>query len=598
MKKNIFTVLLATLALTTTAIGFTACGEEETPSNNTPPTPPAQVNPATDYIFPADSSPITFSQPTDGNGSAFGGRYACVEGYYQVEIPAETEVFYEFSVEQTGLYALYTLSVVEDVAITQYDASVQYIPTDEDGNFVGNPAEEVPPGHDTKTGVLYSKINCPQKYFSANWRATYGFYSQSAQTIKIRFVRIADALHVPENIITTVEAEEVLGKFYADPNANGVTDIATVPFSAKYFYDEDYEIEVTPFVGGETVKAKGFYRMGTEEKPGELIYAMLTDIPVRMFDTAFTELLNEGTSLRLHMATAENGDYLINDYIEFMLNDGNETKACYQNAVNEKGLYPVNKELYEFLNAYVNARGCAGMTEAEKNAYPDAMWLAPCYFYGDMSNGSQLYPFALNYGENTITLKNQSYIFYNVRWQKESNDSTGKDINQGFVDIVCNNPNVVLKFINDDTHKNYVAPFELSLETDVLSGVTVMLLYTGDLAEEEVTISVEKSKGTDTNPIEIVNDEMQLSIKKRFLLDGTIEYSAVYERRFEVASSVSITSTCEGLSFTINGETPTETYSIDVPAGGVITIVVTDVDSAQTNNALTLYFTITPAVSE
>lgn len=575
MKKNIFTILLATLAVTATAIGFSACGEEETPSNNTPPTPPAQVNPATDYIFPADSSPITFSQPTDGNGSAFGGRYACVEGYYQVEIPAETEVFYEFSVEQTGLYALYTLSVVEDVAITQYDASVQYIPTDEEGNFVGNPAEEVPPGHDTKTGVLYSKINCPQKYFNANWRATYGFYSETTQTIKVRFVRIANALHVPENIVTTVAAKEVVGKFYADPNASGVTDIAPVPFSSEYFYDEDYEIEVTPFAGGETVKAKGFYRMGTEDKPGDLIYAMLTDIPVRMFDTAFTELLNEGTSLRLHMATAENGDYLINDYIEFMMNDGNETKACYQNAVNEKGLYPVNKELYEFLNAYVNARGCAGMSETEQNAYPDAMWLAPCYFYGDMSNGSQLYPYALNYGENTITLKNQSYVFYNVRWQKETNDTTGKDINQGFVDIVCDNPNVVLKFINDDTHKNYSAPFQVSVETDVLSGATVMLLYTGDLAEEEVVITVEKSKGVDTNPIVIDAGNVVLPVKTHVLMDGTTQYFAVYEKTFTEAQTVGIGYTYHDCEFTINGETITSDYIIEVTAGDVITIVVT-----------------------
>lgn len=575
MKKNIFTILLATLAVTATAIGFSACGEEEQPTNNTPPTPPTPVNPATDYIFPADSSPITWSQPTDGNGSAFGGRYACVEGYYQVEIPAETEVFYEFAVEQTGLYALYTLSVVEDVTITQYDASIQYIPTDEEGNFIGAPAEEVPPGHDAKTGVLYSKINCPQKYFNANWRATYGFYSETTQTIKVRFVRIADALHVPENIVTTVAAKEVLGKFYADPNASGVTDIAPVPFSSEYFYDEDYEIEVTPFAGGETVKAKGFYRMGTEDKPGDLIYAMLTDIPVRMFDTAFTELLNEGTSLRLHMATAENGDYLINDYIEFMMNDGNETKACYQNAVNEKGLYPVNKELYEFLNAYVNARGCAGMSETEQNAYPDAMWLAPCYFYGDMSNGSQLYPYALNYGENTITLKSQSYVFYNVRWQKETNDTTGKDINQGFVDIVCDNPNVVLKFINDDTHKNYSAPFQVSVETNVLSGATVMLLYTGDLAEEEVVITVEKSKGVDTNPIVIDAGNVVLPVKSHVLMDGTTQYFAVYEKTFTEAQTVGIGYTYHDCEFTINGETITSDYIIEVTAGDVITIVVT-----------------------
>lgn len=599
MRKNKWTILLATLALGATFIGLGACGEE-TPVTPTPAPTPTPGNSATDFIFPADASPIVWSEPTYGDGSAFGGRYACKEGYYEVQLPAGTEMFYEFSVESTGLYALYTTSVVEGITITQYDASIQYIPTDEDGNFIGNEAVEVPVGNGDKAGVLYSKINCPQKYYNENWRATYGFISESAQTIKVRFVRIGDELHVPENIITTVQTEEVEGKFYLDPNVETpVNDIAPVPFSVKYFYDEDYEIQVTPFSGGEPVTVKGFYRIGTKEKPGEVIYAMLTDIPVRMFDTSFVELLNKGTSLRLQSGVADNGDYLIDDYIDFIMSNGNNTKACYQNAVNDKGLYPVNQELYKFLNAYVSARGCAGMTEAEQKAYPDAMWLAPCYFYGDMSNGTEQYPFALNYGDNQITLQKQSYVFYNVRWEKTTNESTGKDVNQGFVTLSCDNPSVVLKFVNDDTHKNYSAPFEISVETDILSGATVMLLYTGNEAEAQINVRVSETQGVDTNPIAITEDSVKLTLKKHIYMDGTVEYFAVYEKRFEQAGVVSIDYARQNVQFTVNGETPSGVIYLDVIPSDVITIVVSaDENYDETTSYLELVFGFTPTANE
>ncbi len=590
---------MATLALGATLGGLSAC-DEDTPPVTPPSKPPVELNPATDFIFPTDASPIVWAEPTSGDGSAFGGRYACSEGYYEVDLPANTELFYEFSVSQTGTYALYTLSEVEGVSITQYDASIQYIPIDPDGNFIGNEAVEVPVGNGSFSGALYSRINCPQIYYSDNWRATYGIISETAQTIKFRFVRIGDELHVPQNIVTTVRAEELKGKFYLDPNVETpVADIAPVPFSVDYFYDEDYEIQVTPFNGGDPVTVKGFYRIGTKQNPGDVIYAMLTQIPARMFDTTFVDLLSNGTSLYIQTGTAENGDYLINDYMEFLMNNENTTKACYQNAVNGKGLYPVNQELFEFLNFYVDARGCAGMSEAEQNAYPDAMWLAPCYFYGDMSNGSEQYPYALQYGNNQITLKKQSYVFYNVRWVKETNASTGTDINQGFVTLSCDNPNVVLKLVNDDTHKNYVAPFDVSVETDILSGATVMLLYTGDEAEVEINVHVSETTGSDTNPIAINDSQVILPAKQHILMDGTVQYFAVYEKRFDEAGVVSIDYACQNVEFTLNGENPPDAIHLDVIPGDVITFVVSaGEDYDEITCFLELVFEFTPETIE
>lgn len=590
------TILFSTFAISCVLAGLGSCNKETPPPA---PEPPPEEEQALEFIFPVDDNPIVWESPLSGDGAPFRveddengvtakGRFWCDEGYYKASLPANTEMFYEFQVFDTGLYALYTMSPVENLTITQYDASTQYIPTDSAGAFVGEQASTVPENYGEKAGVLYHKINCPKKYYNSNWRATYGIKSTVEQTIELRFVRIGDALPVPETITTKVEPTELKGKFANDPNANTTNmGIVNVPWNAEYFYDENYEIEVTPFAGGDTIKVKGFYRMGTKENPKDLIYVMLTENPPRMFDTTFTQLTSKGASLNLYTATAENGDYLVNDYYDFIMRaNGNSKKVCYENAVNGEGLYPVNQELFAFLNYYVDARGCAGMTEDQKTQYPDAMWLAPCYYYGNLQNGTQSHPFALKVGSNAITLENENFVFYNVKWKKETNTLTGKEITEGYYQISCSTPGVIVKFTNDISHKNYVAPFEnVRFETDTTDGVTVMFLYQGnDSIQASVTVTKVQS-GYLGKPITVSND-FTATTDTWLNIDGETEYFNVYSFVANTTGTLIVTASGipQGATLTINGTAITNTLEVAVEQDDKVEIVFSSTEDGQTAN--------------
>ncbi len=582
MKKlKKLTILLSSLALAFSLLGFASCKED------TPPTPPADGGDDTaEFVFPDDDATIVWKNTRNGNGSP-DNRFEANEGYYKITLEPNKELFYEFSVSQTGLYALYTMSAVDGVTITQYDASSQYIPTDDNGNYFGNEAVVVPEEYGDKAGVLYSKINCSARYYNDYWRATYGFEATTAQTVEIRFVRIGDALHEPEDIVTNVSATELKGKFFNNPNEDSTgKDVATVPFNSKFFYDENYEIQVTPFAGGAPVTVKGFYRMGTKEEPKGLIYVMLTEPPARMFDITFVDLIANGASLRLYTATAENGDILYNDYEDFLMKGtGDSTKACYENAVNADGLYPVNQELYEFLNYYVDARGFKDMTDEVKASYPNALWLAPCYYYGNVSNGSEAYPYKLSVGNNSITLQKENYVYYNAKWERELNANTNTYINEGYYRIICENPDVIVKFTNDSAHKNYTSA-ELTdgvqFETDAYEGVTLMFLYTGNQEETTVAITIEKvQEGYAEKPCVLSIGNSTLTVQAWISLAGETEYFIVYQYTASATGTLTIENSTDYddsiLSVTVNDTafvkgTP---FSLEVEESDVVLIAVT-----------------------
>ena len=155
-----------------------------------------------------------------------------------------------------------------------------------------------------------------------------------------------------------------------------------------------------------------------------------------------------------------------------------------------------------------------------------------------------------------------------------------------------------MKFVNDDTHKNYASPFSISVESDVWSGVTVMILYTGDNAEETVTIHIAKLVGVDTNAIAINDNSATLTTTARMLTNGTFEYATTYEKTFTKASEVSVylNDINANATVTVNGEEYVGgAIVLEVPANGVITIVITGTDVSQTAN---VSFSVAPIVAE
>ncbi len=371
-------------------------------------------------VYPTDDIEIVWKQPASGVGAEypFEDRFACEEGYYELTLTKGKKLCYSFSVSEAGQYALYSIDGAAGVTVTRYDASAHYIPP------TGEKAYKVEKG-------FYSYVHCSERHFNAEWRATYSIKANADKTIKVRFVRIGDPIPDPETIVTKMTAQEIKGKA---PNAAKNQEATPVPWEAnladapvEYFYDADYEITVTPFNGGEPITAKGFYRMGTQENPGALIWAAISTQPTRLFDKTFTTIQYEGNNLSLSVGKTENGDYLVNAYMDFIMSNGGEmaqdqdtgvlvpaagdpNKPCYENAANDAGFYPVNQELFVFLNEYVSNNPPIlddGIVVESKNH-----WLGACYYYAEKEMGTKDSPYDLTEGENTITVNSLSSVYY------------------------------------------------------------------------------------------------------------------------------------------------------------------------------------------
>jgi len=353
---------------------------------------------------------IEWKSPTDGDGGDY-SRFECEEGYYKFDLSAGSSYYYSFSASQSGIYALYSLEKAEGVTVTRFDASAYYIPpTGEEAQI-------------KEDGTFYAPVNCSDKYYNPQWRATYLIEATANILLKVRFERVSDPEKEPETFVTKVTAKEIAG---IAPEGNGVA--TEVPWTndtvGEWYYDKDYEMEFTSLTTGETVKKKGFYRMET----GEVIWVAITSaVPERLYGLIFSSIQYEGNNLTLSNGTDTGGNFLVNNYVDFIMNNGGEytrgdmgitipaegdpTMACYQNAVNAHGLFPVNQELFEFLSVYM--KNNSPIVEEGETVNKKDEWLAACYYYQYHEPGTSGAPIELTSGDNTITIaKKYGTIYY------------------------------------------------------------------------------------------------------------------------------------------------------------------------------------------
>ena len=461
------------------------------------------------YVYPADNFK-DWATPLSGDGSDY-NRYECVEGYYQIELPANREVFYSFAVRSEGQYALYSLDGANGVTVTRYDAHSHYIPTDDNGRYVGEQADA------TEGDNFYSRVNCSTKHFNTQWRATYGFKSTSATTVKVRFVWFDEALPDPQTIETKITAKEIVG--VAADGETGKTAIV-VPYTSDYFYDADCELAFTPIGGGEPVYKKGFYRLGTPEKKGEIIYVAITSVPERMFDKTFATIQYDGNNLTLQTGTAANGDYLVNNYVDFIMSNGGEvdnanggipvegdpTKLCYENVTNKDGLYPVNRELFEFLQYYVQKNSVPSIDESvAKSAY----WLAPCYYYAAVETGSKNHPLPLQTGDTQIEIEENGYTYCAIA-------------DNGTFTLSCNTVGASAA-INGVRHD---APFSITVEKAAVEEILVGF-PSATPASGTLTLTLTKAQGTQDNPLALTTGTSQATPVEILTTTG-MQYSVCY----------------------------------------------------------------------
>ncbi len=345
---------------------------------------------------------------TDPLGSAY-NRYEGEEGEYLIELSAGKTNYYSFSVNRTGTYALTTLEVKTGFSITRVDANEHYV----------NETETYPATLQTDNTWI-SEAVCPASYTENDisyWRATYKITSNVNGVVAVKFSRIGDAPREPETIITPVTAQEIVGKAQ---NPSETDEAKEVPWlstdNPSYFYDEDYEMTFYDLETGEERTARGFYRYGEESNVNApVIWVAITKTPPRYFEgDSFSTI--SASNLVLQTGTdPETGNYLLNNYVDFIMNNGgrvdqitgepepgDEDMLCYMNAVNNDGLYPVNQELFDFLQYYVKKN--PPIVGDDVNIEKADFWLAPCYYYEARIPGSEGYPIVLTESETSVSV--------------------------------------------------------------------------------------------------------------------------------------------------------------------------------------------------
>ncbi len=491
---------------------------------------------------PAEEENPMYKTPSSGNGGEI-SRFECEEGYYQFEITARAMRYYSFSVKGPGQYALYTVEPTDTVVLKRFSASAEFL----------NPTS-AEPALDLKDGKLYSLVNCSEREYdyqedvqTSYWRATFGLQSTSGtQTVAVRFVRVADPVVEAKLTTEKVYPTEIKGVAQDVPHHSPMV----VPYNSDYFYDPDYELTFNTPIGGEktgTVTAKGFYRrcerdeQGNIIKEGEVIYAGI-ERSTRLMADKFSEVYGSAFFVYHKTDEATNTIYL-HDYTEFIPNDSGDNsaikdpaKACYVNVCNADGLFPVNKELYDFFVEYVKAN--PPILEDGESVTDENKWLSACYYYIEATEGSKNFPIEIPVSgftkENTsITYtvnvdRKYSPIYHTIKWHELVNMSGG--FTTGYYTVSSNDDNAWLTIGT----KNYSGKFSVTFEVDSETGKTLAFSYgttpqtAGQTGTFDVTFT--KTEGVHSTPYTLSSlGEVSLQTREIINADGDMVYFATYQ---------------------------------------------------------------------
>lgn len=416
------------------------------------------ADPAAEYINPRKPS-----SGVGGTGEEY-NRYECVEDYYVFEVGTAGTTWLSFAVKEAGQYALISTENTKGVKVTRYDASEQYVSY---------------PGYEGKVlddNNFISTVNCGKMYFSSSWRATFCLRGKAGSTVKVRFVKIDDPAWLPEYIHTEMVPTEINGKKAEDGPAGKIP--VEVDYNTEYFYDE----------------TAGFYRMGTKENPGDIIYVAITKSASRLLsDMSFATVNYSGNNLNLGNGKDEKGNFLVCDYPYFIMQneDGSNADNCYENFVNVDGLYPANKELKKLCELYALKNPPLDLTEESDVDVADH-WLAACYHYETVAKGEERNPYVVGEGTVDVTTFEYDWTHYIVKYG-DYNVAGQPALFKCTVSFDSNN----VKVMYNDTE--YTSSFEI--ETDCDNGVMLKIAAIDGM---EIEFSLTIIGGDPVNPDEFV----------------------------------------------------------------------------------------------
>ena len=397
---------------------------------------------------------------TQGRGEEY-NRLELTEGCYTIEtvknLALNNEIWLSFSVKEAGQYMLYSVENNNQATATRHDASMAFV------SPVGESARV------DENGDFYSYISCAEKYFNQEWRATFRIQAKAGTLVKICFVKIADPVWEPKSVYTYVYPTQINGQ--KAPNGGAGYKKTEVPYNSEYYYSD-------PATGGD-----GYYHLAT----GEIIFAAINSAPERLLSNGMFSVIHyEGSALNLPNGYTADGDYNVLNYVPFIMNsmydddifatdeNGNYLvnleKNCYQNYCNADGLYPVNAELFNFLNLYVqkNQPIDEAVSYDDWKNQEDWLWLSACYFYAPLNQGIESNPLPLTVGEYEIALPEADFYYCKIE-------------EAGTYKITCSDSEVLIG-------ENY----ETGTVTVVVTADSPLVFTFASMDAKTVTVTVEK----------------------------------------------------------------------------------------------------------
>ena len=527
--------------------GLCACGQ--TPTIPTLPTQ-GYINPAADPNYSLHNSDLTsmeiYNRYTLSVDTPYTAELQTTEYYDDETLSYYTEYafWFHFSIPEPGQYAIISHSNPNNLTITRYDANSQYV----------NPARLE--GRIMDDGNFIATVSCNETYFNSEW-LTVGCIRGTAegQTVNFSIVRVDEPAWESQTINQAMEAQNINGK-KAPEGAVG-TKPTEVPYDSEgiYFSEDD-----------------GYYHLAT----GEVIYMAISKPSPRQFGngtTAFTTLSTvEGTvsNFNIHIANLPSGDKLVYNYLPMIMADPtNEgltyNENSYQAQANGDGLYPVTKELYEFLQLHAQKQP---PYSKPATAYSANAWLANCYYYKVLPIGSIENPEVFT-GAGTYTVT-QTDAYEDYYFQVAASNSV-----ETFYTITVNTYNVIL-YIGDTQYANTGSELRI-INVPFQAGRQSITFYCRDRSEANrpIEFTITEMEGSRTNPIDS-EETATLTAQpvKIHTVDG-FTYEVYYAYTATEDGTLTLTSTNADAIIQLGVSTLEEgTVSVTVTAGETVLLYV------------------------
>lgn len=468
-----------------------------------------------------------FSEPTEGDGTAY-NRYEVGVGTYLVTVnSADTKVYYSFYPPERAKYAIYSTGDCDTVVQGYYASSAFMIEnaemynddvSDSDKNFY----LEFEPDPDSYQDDIYYRSVFSVQVKGAN--VTY------PATFSLSFKKVGDA--TPIVVIPRVEYDGTNIPAYPEASANSV--LTEAPYTTEAVFNE----------------ADGYYHMDSVNGP---VLVAAINRGSRYSADSIAKMCESGESFSYQIT--ENGSAKVLDFNSYLFEpvydvQGNITgyNPCLIKSCNGDGVYAVTQEIYTMLQNFVKKHAS---WETVSSLPAAQRWLTFCYFYAE---GTAESPFiADKTGTYSVKAEEGQTVYYTVKMF-------------GSFELTLSSENIVCK------KDNQVYASGDIIRASLADRVYATLLFsTKDGAAEEFSFTLTdydgpEGSGTESDPYQISETGTYTARNVDGISYNVFAFQAVeagtYKIVFTDGNGVAYGTTEAGITYQVDFETTVSEFEL------------------------------------